>query len=170
MKTKIWINSLFLSIGLILIAKLLNANYKGLSRILSLGDPMQSEAVVTLPMRELLLWTKNSSFPVFVVPPADKDFDSFRFFSKKAVWGRVPDINQLAYSPDFYLKGMERLYSLGFSASGRHDFKFKYGLCYLAQREELNKLPIVIRVSDIDCIDEFNILFKNNEFFVVGKK
>lgn len=142
----------------------------GIERVRALSNIFESPVLLKPSLSELLLWAKSSSYSMFIVPPEDKEFDSFRFLTKKAVWGRVPDINQLAYSPKFYMQGMERLNKLGFTSFGPHRFAFKYDLCFLSLQKEMISLPVVIYADKKSCIESYLILFQNKDFLVVRKK
>jgi hypothetical protein len=65
---------------------------------------------------ELLDWARLSPDRLFSVPPYDDRFLSFRFLSGKGVFIFHRDIAQLMYSPDYYIKAVQRLVEVGGNA------------------------------------------------------
>lgn len=162
-------NLFIVCVMLVLTSKVVNSSFKGLRRITNLNESFHGTEI-SESLKDLLNWVKGSPEPLYVIPPNDKEFYSFRFLSKKAIWGTVHDINQLAYSPDFYLKGIERLRVLGFEPLGHLKFSFKYDLCSLSMQKEISSLPIVIRKGAIECLQKFKVEFQNKDFMVVKVK
>lgn len=120
---------------------------------------------------ELVKWAKLQEFPLFVVPPEAPLFFGFRYFAAKSVWGTINDINQLAYTPDFYLKAYERLKILGMQIEGPHQMTFLYNLCHLSQQVELTSFPVVLMAdTPSGCTNDYLALFENDSYKVVIKK
>lgn len=119
--------------------------------------------------KNLLNWVSTTDYPLFVIPPWDNSnrFEAFRFLSKRSIWGAVPDVNQLHYSPKYYTQNFERLKVLGFEFLSKRKFRFRYEPCYLSLRSEIKNKPIILFKEKFDCLDKFKVLFENDDYIVL---
>lgn len=86
---------------------------------------------------KLVSWAKEHPYNLFVVPPDEDIFLSFRYLTKNGLFVTEGDINQLMYSPKYYVQAFERLKLLGINIEGRH--KTNYDNYYKVPIEDLKK-------------------------------
>lgn len=85
----------------------------------------------------ILNWASNIRGKMFIIPPNEYEFLSFRYLTKNGLYISEFDINQLMYSPKYYFEGFKRLKFLGLKIQGRHKTSYEdYGSLSL---EELTK-------------------------------
>lgn len=71
---------------------------------------------------ELVNWAKEFKGKMFVVPPYDNNFGTFRYLAHNSLYIHHGDINQLMYSEEHYYKGFKRLEELGIKVQKRRTF------------------------------------------------
>lgn len=71
---------------------------------------------------ELLSWAGQYRGKMFVVPPYDNNFGTFRYLAHNSLYIHHGDINQLMYSEEYYYKGFKRLEELGIKVQKRRTF------------------------------------------------
>lgn len=69
---------------------------------------------------KLVNWAKENPYNLFIVPPDEDIFLSFRYLTKNGLFVTEGDINQLMYTPPYYIEAFERLKILGLKIEGRH--------------------------------------------------
>ncbi len=74
----------------------------------------------------LIDWSRSSAGHLFVVPPYDDRFTSFRYLTGKGVYALFHDINQLAYSPYYYYMGYNRLIQLGLRTDNLPKYRWRW--------------------------------------------
>jgi len=113
------------------------------------------------------MWARNQKGKLFIVPPYDYDFLSFRYLTKNGVYIHEGDINQLMYSPKYYLIGYERLLNLGMKVKARHIFDWsRYNNLTLNEIKALDADFIIFKKRDLKIKIPNGIVFENNEYIV----
>lgn len=70
----------------------------------------------------LLDWAKQYKGKMFIVPPYDNNFGTFRYLAHNSVYVHQGDINQLMYSPVHYEEAFNRMKELGMNILKRRTF------------------------------------------------
>jgi len=116
---------------------------------------------------QLVMWARNQKGKLFIVPPYDYDFLSFRYLTKNGVYIHEGDINQLMYSPKYYLIGYERLLNLGMKVKARHIFDWsRYNNLTLNEIKALDADFIIFKKRDLKTKIPNGIVFENDEYIV----
>lgn len=123
---------------------------------------------------QLLDWARSSGLGLFVVPPYDDRFLSFRYLAGKGIYGHQWDICQLAYSPAYYTVGYDRLAALGLDPAGspRYQWKWNYeSRCdELVSRLEADAIIFEKKRLDGKACSGKTPIFENEEFVVYATR
>lgn len=120
----------------------------------------------------LLDWASNFKGKIFIVPPDKFEFLYLRYFTKNGIYISEFDINQLMYSPKYYLEGFKRLQVLGVKISGRHKTSYEdYNKLSLDFLKKLNADYVIFIKSDANFINKAALpIFENNKYIVYKLK
>lgn len=117
---------------------------------------------------DLIKWAKSKKKKLFIVPPDEYIFLTFRYFAKNGLYITEYDINQLMYSPDFYIEGLNRLKLLGVEIRGKH--KTFYDKYYYLSYEDVKSTQADYIVFDKTKLrftwDEKMKVFENKKYVV----
>lgn len=120
----------------------------------------------------LLDWVSNFNGKMFIVPPAEYEFLSLRYFTKNGIFISEFDINQLMYSPKYYLEGFKRLNFLGLKVLGRHKTSYKsYGSLSLDVISKVGADYVIFNKSNVNFVYKaVQPVYENNKYIVYKLK
>lgn len=118
---------------------------------------------------DLINWIKNDKTGLYIIPPNDEIFSTFRYLTHKGVYGSLGEVNQLAYSPNHYFELVERLKKLGLESSKPHHHFFNMKNCdYLHDVKKFGAKVISSKTFAYRCTDQLKIFYKNSSYQVLG--
>lgn len=118
---------------------------------------------------QLIEWAKTVKHKLFIVPPGEFRFLSFRYLTKNGIYAHELEVNQLMYSPVFYYEEFKRLKLLGLVVIGPKVMNWDdYNMLTPERIRSTNADFIIFDKRTFTNVNNFTIhpAFENNNYVV----